>query len=262
MTFHLKHWFAFLVLFGLSHQVRAAPLAPETYSRLRLGVGGYYYAGNVNQIQGNMNLHYGLSSPSFGLDLLANGYRLWSRASDDDEYTRVGDDFFATFLPFNYITERLYVAGLTRYESSRIQQLDHRLIFGAGVGIAAARSKEVLIRVSLVPSYEFSYFAGSNFRIEVPHDGSRREVVRLSVLSNGWYRVTESAVTLRYFLQLYPDSTFSEDLRLNLTGNVDVRLAEQLSIRTSLVYNRDEAILEGREPYDVRSTIGIVWTTE
>ena len=94
----------------------------------------------------------------------------------------------------------------------------------------------------------------------MPHDGSRREVVRLSLLSNAGIVSLKAPLPYGTFAAL-PDSTFSEDLRLNLTGHVDVRLVENLSMRTSLVYNRDE-VPEGREPYDVRSTIGFVWTTE
>ena len=93
-----------------------------------------------------------MSSPTSGLDVLFNGYRLWSKSVDEKDYSVAGDDAFVTGLPFWYFTERLYVAGLARYESSRSQKLDHRYLGGAGLGYAPVRSKDFLVRVSLMPS--------------------------------------------------------------------------------------------------------------
>ena len=95
--------------------------APETYSRLKLSVGGYFYSGKVNQLQGNFQGHYGLSSPDKGLDFLFNGFRLWTKADQATDYEVTGDDLFGTLVPFYYLGDQVYVLGLGRFESSRVE---------------------------------------------------------------------------------------------------------------------------------------------
>ena len=241
---------------------QAAPSEPETYSRLSLSVGGYYYSGNLNQVQGNLQGHYGLSSPTSGLDVLFNGYRLWSKANKDAGFKVVGDDAYVTALPFWYVSDRIYVAGLARYESSRIQRLNTRYIGGAGVGYAPVRSKSFLIRMSIIPTVEYAEFDGQDFRIDVEHDGPNRTVIRAAVMSNGWYRVADTPLTFRYFGQLWPNPQEPKDFRANLTGNMDIKITKPLSFRTSMNVNHDSAILSGREPTDIRSTFGFVWKSQ
>jgi len=225
-------------------------------------LGGYVYSGNVNQLQANLQGHYGLSSPTGGADVLFNGYRLWSKADQNADYEIKGDDLFITALPFWYFSERFYVAGLGRYESSKSVRLNSRYMGGAGLGYTPVRTQEFLIRCSILPTYETTAFDGSEFRIDVPHDGPDRSVLRIAIMSNGWYRMNGAPVTLRYFAQAFPNPSTPEDLRLNLTGNVDFKLIEHLSFRTTILVNHDAAILEGREPTDIRSTFGFSWSSK
>ena len=260
-------WFSTVVVllfvgFGSVSVGHAAPREPETYSRLSLSLGGYYYSGNLNQVQGNLQGHYGLSSPTAGLDVLFNGYRLWSKANKDAGFKVVGDDAYVTTLPFWYVSERIYVAGLARYESSRIQRLNARYIGGAGVGYAPVRSKSFLVRMSIIPTLEYAEFDGEDFRIDVEHDGPNRTVIRAAVMSNGWYRVPDTPVTFRYFGQLWPNPKEPKDFRANLTANMDIKITKPLSFRSSINVNHDSAILSGREPTDVRSTFGFVLKTQ
>ena len=249
-------------ILGLSNGAVATPNEPETYSRLNLSVGGYYYSGNLNQVQGNFQGHYGLSSPTKGVDVLFNGYRLWSKADENAQYKRVGDDAFVTGLPFWYFSDRFYLAGLARYESSRIQKLNYRYLSGAGIGFTPVRSKLFLIRASIIPAYEYAGFGGDDFRIDVPHDGPQRQVLRAAMITNGWYRVENSPITLRYFAQLYPNPQKIEDFRANVTGNIDVKLTKSIAFRTTLNVNHDAAILSGREPTDVRSVFGLAFSVQ
>ena len=235
---------------------------PETYSRLSLSLGGYYYSGNLNQVQGNLQGHYGLSSPTNGVDVLFNGYRLWSKANKDAVFKVVGDDAHVTALPFWYLSDEVYLAGLARYESSRIQRLNTRYIGGAGVGYAPVRTKTFLIRMSIIPTFEYATFDGEDFRIDVTQDGPNRQVTRAAFLSNGWYRVEATAVTFRYFGQLWMSPKEPKDFRANLTGNMDIKITAPLAFRTTINLNHDSAILVGREPTDIRSTFGFVWTSQ
>ena len=240
----------------------AAPNEPETYSRLKVSVGGYYYSGNLNQLQGNFQGHYGLSSPTAGLDVLFNGFRVWSKADQGSAYEVSGDDLYVTALPFYYFNKRFYIAGLGRLESSTSLKLDSRYLVGAGLGFAPVRSKDFLVRVSVTPTYEAATFDGDDFRMDVPHDGAKRSVFRAAVISNGWYRVKDTPVTLRYFAQIWPNPLLPEDFRMNINGSMDLKVIKQLSFRLSVFVTHDSAILEGREPNDVRSTFGFAWSSQ
>ena len=250
-------WF---VIAGVSI-TQAAPSEPETYSRLSFSVGGYYYSGNLNQVQGNFQGHYGLSSPSNGLDVLFNGYRLWAKSSQNGAYKVSNDDAFVTMLPFWYVTDSIYIAGLGRYESSSGQRLNARYIGGAGLGYTPIRSKLFLVRMSFMPAFEYAEFDGEDFRIDVRHDGPNRRVLRATMMSNGWYRVQQTPITFRYFVQLWPNPQQMNDFRANLTSNMDIKITEPLAFRLSVNLNHDGAILSGREPTDVRSTFGFVLRT-
>lgn len=239
----------------------AAPDEPETYSRLKLSVGGSYYSGNLNQLQANFQGHYGLSSPTAGVDVLFNGFRVWSKADKDADYEVSGDDLYTTALPFYYFSKRFYMAALGRFESSTSLKLKRRLLAGAGLGFTPVRSKEFLVRMSIMPTYEAATFDGENFRIDVPHDGPDRSVFRAAVISNGWYRVKDTPVTVRYFAQIWPNPVTPEDFRMNINGSLDLKVIKNLSFRVSLFVTHDAAILEGREPNDVRSTFGFSWNS-
>ena len=252
---------SYLTLFlTMAPSAFAAPShEPETYTRLTLAAGGYYYAGNLNQLQGNIQGHLGLSSPTFGADVLTNGYRLWTKSSRDADYQRVGDDFYVTALPFWYFTPQLYLAGVGRYESSRVLQLEHRLVTGTGLGIAPVRTKEWLIRVAVLPSFEWAEFPNSNFRSGVEHSGVHRQVFRAAIISNGWYRPKNGALSYRYFAQLWPNALDLDDIRANIVANMDFRIADPISFRFSGLFTYDNSILQGRENFDLRSTFGIAF---
>ena len=244
-------------LIGLT-AIAAPTNEPETYTKLNLSLGGYYYAGNLNQVQGNLQGHFGMSSPTGGLDILTNGYRLWSKSSTDADYQRVGDDFYLTALPFWYFIPKIYLAGLARYESSKVLRLDHRAVTGVGLGFAPVRTKDWLIRLALIPSYEWAEFPGSNFKNDVTHDENRRHIFRAAIISNGWLKQQGSPITYRYFAQLWPNPLDLADFRANLVSNADIKLVGPVSLRFTALFSYDPSILEGRETYDFRSTFGVV----
>ena len=70
-----------------------------------------------------------------------------------------------------------------------------------------------------------------------------------------------TAVTFRYFGQLWMSPKELKDFRANLTGNMDIKITAPLAFRTTINLNHDSAILVGR-PTDIRSTFGFVWTSQ
>lgn len=234
-----------------------APNAPETYSRLRVSLGGNLFTGNLNQLIGNLHAHYGLSTPKAGVDLVLNAFRLWVKPTKEASYKVVGSDVLVTALPHWYVSDRLHLSGFARYESRLNLQLDLRLLAGVGLGYTPARSKNFLARVAIVPLFEHASFADDNFRLPVPNDGGARNLLRIGLLSNGWYRIKGSPVTFRYLFQAFFNPQIARDFRVFLNMSANIHISGPLALRVAAMITHEEAILEGREPDDVRATFGL-----
>ena len=53
------------------------------------------------------------------------------------------------------------------------------------------------------------------------------------------------------------------ETRLRATAaaaQLDVKIAEPLSFRVTQIFQYDAATVRSREPYDIRATLGFVWT--
>lgn len=240
----------------------AQTYAPETYSRLSVSLGGNFFVGNVNQIQANLQGNLAISSPTFGVDVQFDGYRIWRRPSPTESFELVGDDAFVNALPFWYFVKRAYVIGLGRFEVSQNQRLDRRVLAGTGLGFAPVRSKDFLIRAAVAPAFEYSQYDGTDFRLDVPQDDGERTVMRLALMSNGWLRTSSKLLSLGYIGIVLPNLRDHRDVRLNFDGRLDIKIIEQLAFRVTQVIQFDAATLRERQPFDIRSTFGLAWTTK
>jgi putative salt-induced outer membrane protein YdiY len=251
---------ASLCLSATTTSAKATPYDPESYSRLNLSLGVNLFVGNLNQIDANLQGNYGLSSPTAGVDVRFNAYRLWGKPAPGKEFRVLGDDAYVNALPFWYFVNHGYVIGLASYETSQIRKVDHRVTLGAGVGYAPVRSKSFLLRAALVPAFEFSRHNEQDFRLDVPHDGGDRIVGRLGLTTNGWLRQKDGPVSFRYIMIVLPNVTDFRDVRFTFDGQLDVKIAEPLSFRVTQIVQVDSATVRSREPYDIRSTLGLVWS--
>jgi|GEM_PF-1773001 len=238
----------------------AAPYEPETYSRLNLALGVNLFVGNLNQIHANLQGNYGLSSPTAGVDVRFNAYRLWGKPAPGKEFRVLGDDAYVNTLPFWYFVQHAYLLGLASYETSQIQKVEHRVTLGTGLGYAPVRSKSFLLRAALVPAFEYSRHDEHDFRLDVPHDEGERTVARLVFTTNGWLRQKDGPLSFRYITMVLPNVTDFRDVRLTFDGQLDVKIAEPLAFRVTQVVQADSATVRSRQPYDIRSTVGLVWT--
>ncbi len=241
---------------------KATPYEPETYRRFSLSAGGNYFAGNLNQIHANLQGNLGLSSPTYGVDVRFNAYRLWGKPTPKQEFRVLGDDAYVNALPFWYFVKHAYVIGLASYESSQIQKLDRRVTAGTGLGYAPVRSKTFLLRGALAAAFEYSQHDDDDFRLDVPHDEGERLVTRVALLSNGWLRMKDGPVSFRYITMVLPNLDDFRDVRFNFDGQLDVKILEPLSLRVTQIVQYDAATVRAREPLDLRSTFGLAWTTK
>ncbi|MBM4359583.1 MAG: DUF481 domain-containing protein [Deltaproteobacteria bacterium] len=238
------------------------PYEPETYRRFSLSAGGNYFGGNLNQIAANLQGNLGLSSPTYGVDVRFNAYRLWGKPTPKQEFRVLGDDAYVNALPFWYFVKRAYVIGLASYDSSQLETLDRRVTVGTGVGYAPARSKTFLLRGALATAFEYSQHDEHDFRLDVPHDAGERFVGRLALLSNGWLRMKDGPVSLRYVTMVLPNLADVRDVRFNFDGQIDVKITEPLSFRVTQIVQYDAATVRAREPLNLRATFGLAWTTK
>ena len=224
----------------------------EYKQSLRLSAGATALYGNVEQVSVNLSGHHGVTSEKLGNDVVVNGFRLWF--GGDEDLRRVGDDWYSAAMPFVYVKPKVYVAGLVRYDSSQLHQLNHRVVGGAGVGWAPVRRTDMLIRTSV----------GAYGQMDVLGTGSTPMGPRLGVLSNGWVRLNESPVAWRYVAWVFTDPTDDWTLRGDLDTSLEVKLFGPLTLRLGVVASYDPTLPDGVEPVDLRGTVGLgfvqTWT--
>jgi hypothetical protein len=243
-----------LVSLSLAESPEPPPL------KASVSVDGLWIAGNLNQLQlsGTGTLAY--NTPHYGNDFIATGYRIWTRLPETTGLTRVGDDLLVTDLPFYYFTKRVYGIALLQYASSQLHQLDHRGVGGAAIGYAPVRRPEFLIRGALGAFYEYSDYPGTDFNMETTHDGTVRQVPRVGVMSNGWYREEGSAFSIRYIAWLFLNPMDTRDYRYSIDVSANVRIGGPVSLRLATNWSGSTVVMESVTPYDIRTTGGLTFT--
>ena len=238
-------------------------LAQEQISqplRVNVNLGGMIISGNLNQVMLNGGGMVSYSQPRYGNDFIFNGYRMWTRLPASDGLVKIGDDLNLTTIPYRYLSKKHYVVGLLGYASSQLHQVEHRVLGGIGIGYAPWRQKHHLVRMALGGFFEHTQFPGDTFSIDVVHDGNTRSVPRIGLMSNGWYRIKKSPISLRYIAWLYVHPLQPEDFRVRVNTNINIRIADPLSLRFSCTYEQSSVVMEGVSPFDLRSNIGLAFS--
>lgn len=212
------------------------------------------------QVLGRAFVSY--SGARAGNDLLASGYQVWVQSEEGGAFARVGDDTLVSDIPFYYVHPKIYVHGIARFANSYSHLLDARLNAGGGVGVTPIRTETVLFRASLGAQFEYAHFASSTFNLDVNHDGPVRMVPRLALLSNGWYRVKDTPVSLRYLGEVTVNPLDIRDNRQFLDSGLDFKLGPSgWSARISALWTRDSVVPEGIQPSELRGGIGFAYST-
>jgi hypothetical protein len=254
--------------FAAEPSPRAETVPPEATAalpapgwRVDLALTGNYFSGNLDQAQLLGRVHLRTSGPRGGADVLASGFRVWSRMADAP-YQRVGDDLSGVLLPFVYVRPKLYLQGYAGFGSSLSRQVEGRVNAGGAVGVTPVRTADVLVRGSVGMQVERAAYASDRFNLDgVQVDGTTRTVPRAVVASNGWYRVKRAPVSLRYLAWAMVNPAQWRDYRSFLDLGLDVRVAEGWSARASVTAAHDSLVPIGVSPAEVRAGIGIAYST-
>jgi hypothetical protein len=224
-----------------------------------LALGTDLNAGNFNQVAVRGRLHHGWTSEKVGNDLVVSGFRFWLRPVDGEPYVRAGDDLFAGTFPFRYLTPRVYVSGVARYDKSQQLGLDHRGLVGGGVGFAPVRRTDALFRAGLGVYGEHARFAGDDFLVDVQHTDGVRTLPRVGVTSNGWFSVADTPIGFRYQTGLWLNPLDPQDLRMTLDASMDVKIVGPMSLRVSFIGRYETVTLQGVAPFDIRGGAGLAF---
>lgn len=216
-----------------------------------LALGADVNAGNFNQVAVRGSLHHRWTSETVGNDVVAGGFRSWLQ-KDDAPFTRAGDDLSVATFPFRYLTPRVFVSGVGRYDRSTQLGVDHRGLAGAGIGLAPVRRTDALFRGAVGIYGEHTRFESGDFRVDVQHTDGVRTLPRVGVTSNGWYQVADSPVGFRYQTGVWINALDPSDVRVTLDASVEARIVGPLSLRLGVVGRYETVTLEGIGPYDVR----------
>ncbi|MFM7202497.1 MAG: DUF481 domain-containing protein [Myxococcota bacterium] len=224
--------------------------------RGELAATGTLLTGNLNQLQLLGRAHLSYSTAKLGNDLILTGLSMWMKPNPSADFVRIGQDLSATDIPFYYVHPQLYAQGFARVESSQIHKLELRLNGGFGLGVAPVRRPELLFRLGLVGLLEHTRYPVE--LLTLGEKGPTRTVPRAVVVSNGWYRMKGSPVSLRYVANFMINPTMWQDLRYMADVGLDFRMTSHVALRTSLLTTHDSVVPEGVVPTDVRLTLGLV----
>ena len=247
----------FICLLSYSKTVMADASGEKLSVKTRATLGGMVVSGNLSQVMLNGSAHVNSSTPSYGNDLLMNGYRIWTKVPNTVGLTKIGDDLAVTSLPFKYITPKIFIIGTARYESSQLHQLEHRYLGGMGIGYAPIRTKEYLARISIGGHFEHSIYPSANFNLQTRHDENTRSVSRVAVVSNGWMTKKQKPVSFRYLAWIFLNPLDISDYRINVSPSMRFHISKTLGINLSMLFNYSSVVMEGVEPLDLRFTFGM-----
>jgi hypothetical protein len=230
--------------------------------RADLALTSNLFLGDFAQIQLLGRAFVSYSGARSGNDLLASGYQVWVQSEEGGAFQRVGDDTIVSDIPFYYVSPKVYIHGVARFANSYSHLLDARLNAGGGVGITPIRTETVLFRASLGAQFEYAHFASESFNLDVDHDGPVRMVPRLALLSNGWYRVKDTPVSLRYIGEVTVNPLDFRDNHQFLDSGLDFKLGPGgWSARLSVLWTRDAVVPESVQVSELRGGLGFAYTT-
>jgi len=247
----------FLMSFLSSHTWAQVPDQGDPKLTYRLNTGGNWIAGNLSQLQFNVNGALQYNTERYGHDLIVNGYRFWTQLPGTDELTRLGDDLVATTVPFYYAREKIPLMGFAHYSYSQLHQIDGRVMAGALVGYTPVRTKTRLSRSGLGVFYERTAYPSSDFNLNVSHNDTVRSIPRLGIVSTGWYRPEKSPLRLGFLTWLFLNPFEPEDFRAHLDGNVAVHVAGPVSVQFNVNATYNSVVVVGVQTYDTRATFGL-----
>lgn len=253
--------FFFVVLLCLSPRVQAQDRGDRPW-RLDLSLTGNVFWGSFTQVQGIGRVFVSYSGARAGNDFVASGYQLWMQPVPATPFVRIGDEILVSDVPFYYVHPKVYVHGVARFANSFSHLLTARVNAGGGVGVTPVRTETVLFRASLGAQFEVAYFGSDTFNLDVAHDGPLRMVPRIALLSNGWYRVKDTPVSLRYLGEVTVNPLDIKDNRQFLDAGLDFKLGPSgWSARLTSLWTRNSVVPEGIKPAELRVGVGIAYAT-
>lgn len=243
---------AFLVL-GLSVALADTPTTPWDYDA---GVGANWVTGNLRQRTLSADADARHQVGRFDGRATGTYYRL---TQDLPDATRVvlGDDLSLNAVPSWSVADRGSVLGLVHFGYSQLQGVDFRGLAGGAMGLDVADTRRSSVRLALGASLERTTFVADTFSRDVPHDGPTRTIPRVTLVSDGHHTSKTGHLELRYLAWLHVDPRDPADLRGALNTSLRWAVAGPLGVTLSVVGSGNTVVVEGFQPYDVRTVAGI-----
>lgn len=177
--------------------------------------------------------------------------------ADNDIYVRLG--------LFRNLTRSVYVNAVNVYDHSLRRKVDHRDLFGGGVGVTLVQRPAVQITTSAAVLGEVTDFNGERLVIgdEVETITGSRTVIRGAARLHGRYKLGGGKLALVHDLVVMP--SFADpvnDYRVNFSATLDAPIAKGFSARAQLEGTRDGVIVEGTKRDAVVITFGVSFRGE
>jgi hypothetical protein len=168
--------------------------------------------------------------------------------TDDERYLRVN--------AFRALSRPLFawIAGV--FDHSLRRRIGHRSYVGGGTGATLVDRADVSFVASLGVLGEDTHFDSNVLPDMTVVPASVRDVARMSLRMYGRYRLASNHITLTHDLFVMPDVQDTSDVRVLLSGIVEVPIVAGLAARAQIDASYEQYIVPGTKHDDVAITFG------
>lgn len=177
--------------------------------------------------------------------------------TDDEIYDRTG--------LFRRLGDRGFVYGVNAYDRSLRRQIDHRDLFGGGVGAALWKCGPSSLQASVGALYEVAAYTKSPVLLDaddapIATAVGVRQTGRFSVRLYGRYRVADGKLNVTHDLIVIPsDRDPSHDYRVLAYGSIQAPIAKGFSFVVQADATHEGVIAKGTKHGDLAVTFGIAY---
>jgi hypothetical protein len=216
--------------------------------------------GNLDQTMLRLRGSLHAQADDLTSDALLSGYRLWQRPEGATSYLSLGDDLVLQETVGAFVSDKVQINGLARYEYSDLSRLDLRVLGGVGVAVLPVRRQDRRLRLLAGVLGEHARYPGETFRIDVAHSGGRRTLARLTAVCDGFLVARDETWTVRSTNMLVVNPAEPRDLRVLADATVELRAWGPLQAQLGGTYTYSSVVLQGVDPHNLQVTAGVSLT--
>ena len=193
-------------------------------------------------------------------------YWLYSRIGTAMGRVTADNDIYLRGGAFRNLTRSVFAFAVNVYDHSLRRKVDHRDLFGAGVGVNLVQRKPVLLLTSAGVLGEITDFGGNRLVIgdELQVEPTEtRTVARGALRLHGRYKLGDGKLAVVHDVVVMPSFTRPvDDYRVLFSGSIDAPIVKGFSARAQIDATSDRVIVEGTKHNALVISFGVSYRGE